>query len=116
MDNHIDHLRAVLECMRNNKLYANASKCLFVAEEISFLGWFIGKHGLRADPVKVKAIVDWPIPKFPKDLRKWLGFANYLHKYSANYADMSWPLSNLLNKDADWCWNTETVMRFFFTL
>ena len=61
--NHIDHLRAVLECMRANKLYANASKCLFGAEEIPFLGCFIGMRGLRADPAKVKAIVDWPVPR-----------------------------------------------------
>ena len=55
-----------------------------------------------------KAIVDWPVPKNQKDLRKWLGLANYLHKYSANYADMAGPLSNLLKKDVDWCWgNTE---------
>ena len=99
VENHIDHLRAVLECMRTNKLYANASKCIFGAGEIPFLGCFIGKQGLRADPAKVKAIVDWPVPKNQKDLRKWLGLANYLHKYSANYADMARPLSNLLKKD-----------------
>ena len=63
VDNHISHLRAVFECMRTDKLYANASKCFFGAEEIPFLGCFIGKRGLRADPAKFKAIVDWPIPK-----------------------------------------------------
>ena len=104
VDNHIDHLRAVLECMRTHKLYANASKCIFGAEKIPFLGCFIGKRGLRADPAKVKAIVDWPVPKNQKELRKWLGLANYLHKYSENYADMARPLSNLLKKDTAWCW------------
>ena len=64
--NHIGHLRALLECMRTNKLYANASKCIFGAEEIPFLGCFIGKRSLRADPAKVKAIVDWTIPKNKK--------------------------------------------------
>ena len=102
VDNHIDHLRAVLGCMRTNKLYANASKCIFGADEIAFLGCFIGKHGMRADPAKVKAIVDWPVPKNLKDLRKWLGLANYLHKYSANYADMARPLSDLLKTDVEW--------------
>ena len=82
VENHIGHLRAVLECMRTDKLYANASKCIFGAEEIPFLGCFIGKRGLREDPAKIKATVDWPIPKNQKDLRKWLGLANYLHKYS----------------------------------
>ena len=87
--------------MRINKLYYNASKCIFNAEEIPFIGCFIGKRGLRADPAKVKAIVDWPIPKNEKDLRRWLGLASYLHKYSENYADMDRPLTDLLNKDTD---------------
>ncbi|KAG2780595.1 hypothetical protein PC116_g25413 [Phytophthora cactorum] len=90
--------------MRTNKLYVNLDKCVFGEEEIPFLGCFIGKRGLRADPAKVKAIVEWPVPKNQKNLRKWLGLANYLHKYSANYADMARPLSNLLKKDAPWCW------------
>ena len=110
--NHIDHLRAALECMRTNKLYANASKCIYGADEIPFLGCFIGNRGLRADPAKVKATVDWPVPENQKDLRKWLGLANYLHKYSANYADMARPLTNLLKKDVEWCWDTEHVDAF----
>ncbi|KAG3195861.1 hypothetical protein PC128_g8146 [Phytophthora cactorum] len=104
MENHVEHLRAVLECMRTNKLYGNLDKCVFCAEEFPFLGCFIGKRGLRADPAKVKAIVEWPVPKNQKDLRKWLGLANYLHKYSADYAEMARPLSNLLKKDTPWCW------------
>ena len=67
--NHIGHLRAVLECMRTSKVYASASKWIFGAEEIPFLRCFIGKRGLRADPAKVKNIVDRPIPKNQKDLR-----------------------------------------------
>ena len=70
------------------------------------------KASLHDDPAKVKAIVDWPVPRKQKDLRKWLGLANYLHKYSANYADMARPLSNLLKKDVDWSWNTEHVDAF----
>ncbi|GMF46739.1 unnamed protein product [Phytophthora fragariaefolia] len=107
VENHIEHLRAVLECMRTNKLYANIDKCIFGAEEIPFLGCFIGKRGLRADPAMVTAIVEWPVPRNQKDSRKWLGFANYLHKYSENYAEMARPLSNLLKKDAEWRWNAE---------
>ncbi|KAG2895375.1 hypothetical protein PC117_g23273 [Phytophthora cactorum] len=104
VENQVEHLRAVLECMRTNKLYANLDKCVFDAEKIPFLSCFIGKRGLRADPAKVKAIVEWPVPNNQKDLRKWLGLANYLHKYSANSAEMARPLSNLLKKNAPWCW------------
>ncbi|KAE9324999.1 hypothetical protein PR003_g16594 [Phytophthora rubi] len=86
--------------MRENRLYANINKCIFGAEEIPFLGCFLGKDGVRADPEKVCAIAQWPVPVSQKDLRKWLGLANYLHKYSANYAEMARPLTNLLKKDA----------------
>ena len=100
MDNHIDHLRAVLECMRTNKLYANASKCIFGAEEILFLGCFIGKRGLRADPAKVRAIVDWPVPTTKKiyvsGLTMQITCINIVQ-----ITDMDWPLSNLLKTDVD---------------
>ncbi|POM79521.1 Reverse transcriptase [Phytophthora palmivora] len=88
--------------MRANKLYANIDKCVFVAEEIKGLGCFVSRVGVRADPGKVKAIAAWPTPRSQKDLRKWLGLANYLHKYSAGYAELARPLSDLLKKDADW--------------
>lgn len=92
--------------------YANIDKCVFGAEIIPFLGCLIGKHGLRADPAKVKAIIDWSIPRNQRDLRKWIGLANYLHKYSHNYADVARSLSNLFKRDAQWCWNTEHCETF----
>ena len=76
VNNHIDHLRAVLECMHPNKLFDNGSKGIFGADEIPFLGCFIGKRGVRSDPAKVKVIVEWPVPKNQKDLRKCLALAN----------------------------------------
>ena len=79
-------------------------KCIFGNEEIPFLWCFIEKHGLRVDPA-VKAIVDLPVPQSQKDPRKWLGLANYLHKFSDIYAEIARPLSNLLKKDVDWFWH-----------
>ncbi|KAG3074470.1 hypothetical protein PI124_g20361 [Phytophthora idaei] len=69
VENQVEHLRAVLECMRTNKLYVTLNKCIFGAEEIPFLGCFIGMRGVQADPAKVKAIVEWTVPKNQKDLR-----------------------------------------------
>ncbi|KAE8950861.1 hypothetical protein PR001_g33975, partial [Phytophthora rubi] len=106
------NLREVLLCMRENRLYANINKCIFGAEEIPFLGCFLGKDGVRADPENVCAIAQWPVPVLQKDLRKWLGLANYLHKYSANYAEMARPLTNLLKKDAVWSWTSEAQQAF----
>ena len=66
IEHHLVHLRAVIECMRMNKLYANASKCIFGAEEIPFLGCLIGKRGLQANSATIKAIEDWPVSRSQK--------------------------------------------------
>ncbi|KAG3011395.1 hypothetical protein PC120_g14452 [Phytophthora cactorum] len=86
MEVHLGHLRRVLEVMRANKLYANIDNNV----------------GVRANPEKVKAVAAWPTPRSQKDLRKRLGLANYLHKYSAGYAGLARILSELLKKDSDW--------------
>ncbi|KAJ0391725.1 hypothetical protein P43SY_006371 [Pythium insidiosum] len=101
---HLDHLRRVFDAMRNNKLYANLKKCVFFAPEIPVLGCFVSKNGVRSDPEKVAAICAWPIPRDQKQLRQWLGLANYLHKYTKDYATLVQPLSQLLRKDVEWKW------------
>ncbi|POM60422.1 LOW QUALITY PROTEIN: Pol protein [Phytophthora palmivora] len=92
---HLKVLRRVFEVMRANKLYTNIDKCVFAAEEIkvlSFFGWRTRRsresqsHCVLANPEIV---------------------ANYLHKYSAGYAEPDRPLSDLLKKDADWVWEQQ---------
>ncbi|KAG3076027.1 hypothetical protein PI125_g21610 [Phytophthora idaei] len=99
---HLGHLRWVLEVMRANKLYANIDKCVFASPEIKILSCFVSNVGVRANPEKVIAVAAWSAPRSQKDLRKWLGLTNYLHKYSAGYAGLARPLSELLKKDPDW--------------
>ncbi|KAF1316099.1 reverse transcriptase, partial [Globisporangium splendens] len=112
VDVHLDHLRQVFQVMRENKLYANLKKCMFFSPEIPVLGCFVGKSGVRVDPEKVKAIDDWPVPQNVKQLRQWLGLANYLHKYTRNYAALVQPLTQLLKKDIEWEWSSDHQAAF----
>ncbi|KAE9317358.1 hypothetical protein PF008_g18767 [Phytophthora fragariae] len=104
VDVHLRHLRKVFEKMRENKLYANLKKCVFCAPEIPVLGCYVSKSGVRADPEK---ICSWPTPKNQTELRQWLGLANYLHKYTKDYAGLIQPMSSLLKKDVAWNWRPE---------
>ena len=88
--------------MREHKLYDNLKKRIFAASAIPLLEYIVGKHGVRPDPNKIKAITDWPVPTDIKGLRKFLGLAAYLHKYSHNYAEMTVHLSRLLKKNKKW--------------
>ncbi|KAE8905878.1 hypothetical protein PF003_g10293 [Phytophthora fragariae] len=105
VDVHLRHLRKVFEKMRENKLYANLKKCVFCAPEIPVLGCYVRKSGVRADPEKISSICSWPTPKNKTELRQWLGLANYLHKYTKDYAGLIQPMSFLLKKDvaSNWC-------------
>ena len=62
-EEHENHLRLVLQKLRENKLYAKLSKCAFWIYEVQFLGHIISKGGIAVDPSKVKDVSDWPIPQ-----------------------------------------------------
>uniref|UniRef100_A0AAV1TR62 Reverse transcriptase domain-containing protein n=1 Tax=Peronospora matthiolae TaxID=2874970 RepID=A0AAV1TR62_9STRA len=103
---HAIHFRKAITLMREHKLFANLKKCIFAANEIPLLGCIVGKHGVRPDPEKIKSISDWPVPADVKGLRKFLGLAACLHKYSRNYAEMTVHLSRLLKKNERWSWTS----------
>ena len=109
---HRTYVRQVLILMRKHKLYANLKKCIFAASETPLLGYIVGKHGVRPNPEKIKAITDWPVPVNVKGLRKILGLAAYLHKYSRNYAEMTVNLSRLLKKNEKRSWNADCQRSF----
>ncbi|KAE8963394.1 hypothetical protein PR001_g29386 [Phytophthora rubi] len=109
---HVRHLRQVFQVVRENKLYANLKKCIFCAPEIPVLSCYGRKNGVRADPEKISSICSWPTPTSPTELRQWLGLANYLHKYTKDYAGLIQPLSSLLKKDATWLWRPEHQAAF----
>lgn len=109
---HRDHLRQVLEVMREHKLYANLKKCIIGASEIPVLGCFVGRRGVRPDPEKIRAVSEWPAPSSVEQLRKFLGLANYLHRYVKNYAEIVLPLTSLLKGGQEWLWTATQQTAF----
>eukprot|EP00253_Pinus_taeda_P027426 PITA_27426 len=68
MEEHHEHLRIVLQTLQEHQLYAKFSKCDFFKEEIQYLGHVITKDGIAVDPEKIKAIMEWPVPKDVADV------------------------------------------------
>ncbi|XP_019424177.1 PREDICTED: uncharacterized protein LOC109333228 [Lupinus angustifolius] len=62
LDEHHEHLRAVLLVLRKEKLYANVEKCTFCVDHVIFLGFKTKANGVHVDQEKIKAIQDWPTP------------------------------------------------------
>jgi hypothetical protein len=61
MEEHDEHLRLVLQCLRENKLFGKLSKCSFYQSKIHYLGHVISDEGIAMDPAKVEAIMEWPM-------------------------------------------------------
>ena len=62
IEEHEQHLRVVLEKLRQNQLYAKFSKCEFWLEEVAFLGHILTAEGVAVDPAKIEAVKEWEQP------------------------------------------------------
>ena len=111
-EEHMLHLRQVLELLKVNKLYARRDKCQFLCSEVPFLGHVVGPTGLSVDPAKTRAIQDWPPLRNVKDVQSFLGLANYYRKFMKDFAQMTVPLTNLLKKEQRFDWAKQEEQAF----
>ncbi|KAJ0704368.1 putative nucleotidyltransferase, Ribonuclease H [Helianthus annuus] len=111
LEQHVDHLKEVLNVLRNAKLYARLSKCAFGGESVEYLGHIISKEGVATDPKKIEAIQQWPRPTNVKQLRGFLGLSGYYRRFIQSYGILAKPLTSLLRKDR-FVWTDETTSAF----
>ncbi|GMF57150.1 unnamed protein product [Phytophthora fragariaefolia] len=98
INEHLRTLRDVLEILKKNRLYVKLSKCVFCADEIPYLGDFIGRNGVRIDPDMVQTIRDWPVPRTQEQLHSFLGLTGYVKRFCEQYAELTAPLFTFLKK------------------
>ena len=63
LEDHLVHLRKVLQRLREHQLFVKLKKCSFAQSEIEFVGFIVGRKGIRPVPEKLQTISDWPVPK-----------------------------------------------------
>lgn len=104
---HAEHLRMVLEVLREKKLFAKLSKCDFWLEEVSFLGHVISKGGVAVDPSKIEAMSRWEAPKSVSEIRSFLGLAGYYRKFIEGFSKLALPLTMLTRKGQAFIWDSK---------
>ena len=90
----------VLERLKKHNLYLRPEKCAFEKDEIDYLELIIRAGSVSMDPVKVKAVTTWSTPKCLKDVRAFIGFANFYRRFIKDFSKISKPLCKLLEKDS----------------
>ena len=102
---HLTQLRKIFEAMRKYSLKAKPSKCRFGESRMDCLGHEVSSDGIRPRGDSVEAVRKIPAPKNASELRSFLGLTGYYQKHIANYSRITWPLRQLLSKDAKFEWN-----------
>jgi hypothetical protein len=97
-EEHEEHLRMVLQKVRDNQLYVEYSKCEFWLDEIPFLGHIISKGGIAVDSTKVREIVGWKIPTSVTKIRSFLGPTRYYQRFIEGFSKIAKPMTSLLEK------------------
>eukprot|EP00253_Pinus_taeda_P020664 PITA_20664 len=95
IEEHYEHLRMVLQTLREHQLYTKFSKCDFFKEEIQYLGHVITKDGIAVDSEKIKAIMEWPVPKDVADVRSFMGLAGYYRRFVEGFSKVAFPITSL---------------------
>jgi hypothetical protein len=99
-EDYVRHVDKVLQLLKEKQLYAKPSKFFFGVKDIEYLGQIVSHERVKVDPNKIKAMMDWMIPKTLKNLRGFLGLTGYYCKFVWNYGRIEEYLTKLTKKDA----------------
>ena len=95
---HEHHLRTVLQTSKEIKLFSKLRKCDFWLKEVSFLGHIISTDGIRVDPAKIEAVLNWTPPRNVTEVRSFLGLASYYWRFVQGFSVIASSLTRLLRK------------------
>ena len=94
----------VLRRLEENDLYVKPEKCTWKVQKVNFLGVVMGQGKIEMEEDKVAGVLNWPTLKTVRDVRKFLGLANYYRQFVKDFAKIAQPLNNLTRKEEKWKW------------
>ncbi|GJX98904.1 hypothetical protein Tco_0355923 [Tanacetum coccineum] len=109
---HKEHLGAILELLKKEKLYAKFSKCEFWILKVQFLGHFIDSRGIHVDPVKIDTIKDWASPKTPTEICQVLGLDGYYQRFIEGFSKIAKSMTKLTQKGIKFDWGEKEENAF----
>ncbi len=102
----------MLQRLLENGLFVKAEKCAFHAQSVPFLGFIVSPEGVRMDPDRVKAVLNWPTPDSRKALLRFLGFANFYRRFIRNFSQLAAPLTALTSTKTTFRWSNAAEATF----
>jgi len=97
---YISHLKLIFQCLLDKKFFLKRSKCVFVQNNVVYLGHVIVEQGMELENDKILTMQEWPVLRCMKQLCGFLGLTGYYHHFTKGYTAIASPLTDLLKKDA----------------
>ena len=104
IEEHLAHLEEVFRRLREVNVRFNPKKYSFVKQKVEYLGHVVTPEEIGPDPSKVHVVENFPTPTNLKELRAFLGLANYYRRFVKGFADIASPLNALTRKGVKFCW------------
>lgn len=112
LQEHIEKLRKVFDRLRAANLKIQMDQSEFLKKEVQFLGHIITPEGLKPNPLKIDAILRYPLPKTTTELKGFLGLTGYYRKFIRDYAKITKPLTVCLKKGRKIVYSEEFMKSF----
>jgi len=106
-EGHGEIIEKVLKRLEENDLYVRPEKCVWKIWKVGFLGVVIEPNGIEMEKEKVERVLSWPTLENVKDIKKFLGLANYYRRFIKDFAKVARPMNMLTRKDVKWWWREE---------
>ena len=112
-EEHDQRVKEVLRRLRENRLAVSPDKCVWKTQEVEFLGYVIGRDGIKMAKGKVEAVLDWKTPASLTEVQSFLGFANFYRRFIKDYSRVARPLTELTKGGKkEWEWNLQAEEAF----
>ena len=98
-EEHDKLVKEVVKRLVENNLYIKLEKCKWKVKKVGFFGIVIEPEGIKIEEEKVKDVLDWPTPKYVKNMQKFLGLANYYRQFIKDFVSMARPLYDMIKKN-----------------
>ena len=94
-EEHKEHLKIVLQELREHQLFAKFNKCDLFKNKIQYLSHVVTKEGILVDPKKIKAIEYWLVPKDVTNVRSFMGITSYYQRFIEGFSRIANPITSL---------------------
>lgn len=112
-EEHLASLREVANRLSAANLSVNLEKSKFCVDELPYLGYLLTPNGLKPNPDRIEAIINYERPTSVRALRRYLGMANYYRRFIHHFSEITASLTNLLKKKPkSIIWNQDAEQAF----